>query len=252
MFEKRQADKNLIFGIHPVIEAIKSGKGLDKLYLQIGLKGENFRELSKIVHDLKIPFQYVPIEKLNKISYHRNHQGAVAFLSVISYHEIENIIPGIFESGETPLILILDRITDVRNFGAICRTAECSGVHAVIIPSRGAAQINSDAVKTSAGALHKISVCRSENMKATISFLKNSGLKIVSATETGDKFYFETSFKEPTAIILGSEEDGISDEYLSLSDEKIKIPLRGEIESLNVSVAAGVILYETVRQRSQK
>lgn len=238
----------MLFGSRAVIEAIRAGKELDKVFLQNNLSNDLSSELKKLIRENNIPFQYVPSEKLNRLS-SKNHQGVIAFLSSIHYHEIENILPVLFEEGKTPLLLILDRITDVRNFGAIARTAECSGVHAIIIPSRGAAQINGDAIKTSAGALHEIPVCRSENLKATIDYIKESGLQIIACTEKSEKFYHETNLNIPTAIIVGSEEDGISGEYLKRADDKVKIPLLGKIESLNVSVATAIILYEAVRQR---
>lgn len=239
---------NLIFGTRAVIEAISSGKEIDKVFIQDRLKNELTNELRKLVVDNKIPYQFVPIEKLNRLT-PKNHQGVVAFLSVVTYYKTEDILPLVFEKGKTPLFLILDRVTDVRNFGAIARSAECAGVDAIIIPSRGAAQVNGDAVKTSAGALHKIPVCREENLKHTIEYLKESGLQIVSCTEKTDSYYYDIDLTAPTVIIMGSEEDGISGEYLKRSDFKAKIPLMGEIGSLNVSVAAGVILYEAVRQR---
>jgi 23S rRNA (guanosine2251-2'-O)-methyltransferase len=238
-----------VFGIRPVIEAINSGKEVDKILLQNGLTGENFHELKKLIHQCNIPFQYVPTEKLDRLT-SKNHQGVVAYLSLVTYQSVENLLPSIFENGKTPLILVLDRITDVRNFGAIARSAECAGVDAIIIPSKGSAQINGDSIKTSAGALHKIAVCRTDNLKQTIEFLKNSGLQLVACTEKAGKNYYEADFTLPTAIILGSEEDGVSEEYLKRSDIKVKIPLMGEIESLNVSVASGIVLFEAVKQRS--
>lgn len=206
-------------------------------------------ELNNEIKDFKIPFQFVPIEKLNHLVKTKNHQGIVAVLSPIAYQNLENIIPTIFEKGENPLVMILDRITDVRNLGAISRSAECAGAHAIVVPSKGSGQINSDAVKSSAGAIFNIPVCRSENLKSTIDFLKKSGLQVVACTEKTDTTIYENDFSLPTAIILGSEEDGISPEYLKLSDARAQIPLFGKIESLNVSVSAGVILYEVVRQR---
>ena len=241
--------ENLIYGLRPVIEAIKSGKEIEKIFIQNGLRGDIYIELFHLLKESEVHSQYVPVEKLNKLT-PKNHQGIVAYTSVISYTKVESVIPFIYEQGKTPLILILDRITDVRNFGAITRTAECAGVDAIIIPTRGSAQINSDAVKTSAGALHKIPICKCENLKETIDFLKKSGLQIVSATEKADDFHYKTDFTAPTAIIMGSEEDGVSPEYIKLSDSKVKIPLFGEIESLNVSVACGVLIYEAIRQRS--
>lgn len=246
--EKRR-DARPVFGIHPIIEAIRSGKEIEKIFFQKNAGNRIMGELSEEIKKHNIPFQFVPEEKLNHLIKARNHQGVVALLSPVSYQNIENIIPGIFERGENPLVIILDRITDVRNLGAIARSAECAGVHAIIVPSRGSGQINSDAIKSSAGAIFNIPFCRSENLKQTIDFLKTSGLKIISCTEKSDKTIYENDFSLPTAVILGSEEDGISDEYLKMSDAKARIPLFGNIESLNVSVSSGIILYEAVRQR---
>jgi len=238
-----------IFGIRPVLEAIRAGKEIEKIFLQKNIAHKLMREFNNEIKDFKIPLQFVPEEKLNHLIKSRNHQGIVALLSPISYQDIENIIPTVFEKGETPLIIILDRVTDVRNLGAIARTAECTGVHALIVPSKGNAQINSDAIKSSAGAIYQIPICRSENLKNTIDFLKRSGLRIVACTEKCEKTIYETDFSLPSAILLGSEEDGISGEYLKFADAKVRIPLYGKIESLNVSVSAGIALYEVVRQR---
>ena len=241
--------KNLIYGIRPIIEAILAGKEIDKLFIQTGLKGELYRELNELVGKHRIPTQFVPMEKINKLA-PNNNQGVVAFLSTVSYQSLENLIISAFEDGRTPLVLILDRITDVRNFGAIVRTAECVGVDAIVIPSKGSAQINEDAVKTSAGAVHTVNICREDNLKTTIHFLKASGLQVVAATEKARINYTDADFTKPTAIIMGSEEDGVSNEYLKLCDQQLAIPLLGNIRSLNVSVACGVVLYEAVRQRS--
>ena len=238
----------MIFGIRPVMESINAGKEIDKLLVQSGLKGELVSQLMSLLKQRNIAFQYVPVEKLNRLT-SKNHQGVVGYISSISYYKTEDVLPGVFEKGKVPLLLILDRITDVRNFGAIARTAECSGVDAIIIPSRGSAQINADAIKTSTGALQKIPVCREENLKKVIDYLKDCGLQIVSCTEKAEDYYFQMDLTTPTAIIMGSEEDGISNEYLQKSDAKAKIPLMGEISSLNVSVACGIILYEAVSQR---
>ncbi len=246
-FEKRESNQ-LIFGLRAVMEAVKSGKDLESVYVQKGLTGALFSELRNELKTADIPFQYVPIEKLNRLTL-KNHQGVVAYTSPISYQQIENIIPLIFEKGEVPLILILDHITDVRNLGAIVRTAECSGVHAIVVPTKGSAQINPDTVKTSAGALYKIPVCRHDNLLATAKFLRECGLQLVACTEKTEDYLYKTDFTAPTAIILGSEEDGISFELIRNADYLAKIPLAGEISSLNVSVSAGVILYEAVRQR---
>ena len=239
---------NMLFGIRPIIEALTSGKNLDKIFLQKGSNGPIISELRNICKETMTPVSFVPVEKLNRLT-RKNHQGAVAFGSVITYYTIDQILPTIYEEGRNPLILILDKITDVRNFGAIARTAECAGVDAIIIPATGAAAINGDALKTSAGALHTIKVCREHNLKFVIEFLKDSGLQIVSCTEKATKNYTEASYNKPTAIIMGSEEDGISGEYLKRSDEQVKLPMLGEIGSLNVGVAAGVMLYEVIRQR---
>jgi 23S rRNA (guanosine2251-2'-O)-methyltransferase len=242
--------ENIIFGIWPVIEAIKAGKEIDRIMLQTGLRGESSWELKKLTTELQIPVQYVPLEKLNKITM-KNHQGVICFISEVAYQPLENLLPMIFEKGKNPLILVLDRITDVRNFGAIIRTAECAGVDAIVIPTKGSARINADAVKTSAGAIYKIPICREDNLKKTLDFMKESGLEIIACTEKADHDYFAIDYNKPCAIILGSEEDGISAEYLKKADKQVRIQLSGEIESLNVSVASGVILFEAVKQRSQ-
>jgi 23S rRNA (guanosine2251-2'-O)-methyltransferase len=252
MFSSKKNKGTTIFGIRPITEAIRSGKDIEKIFFQQGTprtRGRLMCELNDEIKKFKIPFQFVPAQKLNHIVKSRNHQGVVALISPVSYSSIEDIIPAIFEKGETPLVIILDRITDVRNFGAICRSAECAGAHAIIIPSHGNAQINSDAIKTSAGAIFNIPICRSENLKQTIDFLKKSGLSIIACMEKSERTIYETNFSLPTALLFGSEENGISQEYLKLSDVQAKIPLFGKIQSLNVSVSAGIVLYEAVRQR---
>ncbi|RXK52474.1 23S rRNA (guanosine(2251)-2'-O)-methyltransferase RlmB [Aquirufa rosea] len=240
-------NKEFVFGIQSVLETLRAGKEIDRLLVQRELGNIEILELAK---EKGIQVQKVPIEKLNRIT-RKNHQGAIAFVSAIHYAKLENIIADTFEKGETPLILILDRITDVRNFGAIARTAECAGIHAIVIPSRGAAQINADAMKTSSGALNFLPVCREENLVQTLEFLQNSGLKVIACTEKTKDSVYSKDFKEPAAIILGSEEDGISDELIRKADELASIPQAGQVGSLNVSVAAGVIIYEAVRQRIQ-
>nr|WP_039454320.1 23S rRNA (guanosine(2251)-2'-O)-methyltransferase RlmB [Pedobacter glucosidilyticus] len=248
-FQRQPKESNqMIFGIRAVIEAIKSGKDIESLFLQRGIAGGLMSELKTILREYDIPSQQVPIEKLNRITA-KNHQGAIAFISPITYQKIEDIIPTIFENGEVPLILILDGITDVRNFGAIVRTAECSGVHAIVVPKKGSAQINPDAVKTSAGALYKVPICRHDNLLSIARFLKDSGLQVVSCTEKTDDFIYKPDYTAPTAVIMGSEDEGISFDLIRNSDYLTKIPMMGEIESLNVSVSAGIILYEVVRQR---
>ena len=249
-FEKRESNQ-MVFGIRAVIEAIKSDKEIESLYVQRGIGGEIFQELKELIKVKNISYQQVPVEKLNRITL-KNHQGIIAFISPIIYQKIEDIIPAIYEKGATPLLLILDGITDVRNMGAIARTAECAGVHAIIVPLKGSAQINPDAIKTSAGALYKIPVCRHENLAKTASFLQESGLQLVACTEKTTKSLYEPDYTAPTAIIMGSEEDGISNELIRISDHLAKIPMFGEIESLNVSVSAGVLIYEAIRQRMTK
>jgi 23S rRNA (guanosine2251-2'-O)-methyltransferase len=241
----------MVFGIRAVIEAILAGKEIEALYIQRGLGGGLLNELKDVLNEYQITGQQVPVEKLNRITM-KNHQGAIAFISPIIYQKIENIIPEVFERGEVPLILVLDSITDVRNMGAIARTAECAGVHAIVIPAKGSAQINPDAIKTSAGALYKIPVCRHDNFMQTVKFLQESGLQLVCCTEKTNDYIYSPDYTAPTAIIMGSEEDGIRNEIIRISDHLAKIPMFGEIESLNVSVSTGVILYEAIRQRGVK
>lgn len=238
----------LIFGIRAIIEAVEANKVIDKILLQKGLSNELFHQLRKALQGKDIPFQFVPPEKLKKLT-DKNHQGAIAYLAEVNYYEVEELLAQVFESGKTPLLLILDRVTDVRNFGAIARSAECAGVDFIIIPSRGSAQINGDAIKTSAGALHRIKVCREENLKNTIEYLKESGLQIIACHEKTEKLIYDADYKKPTAIIMGSEENGISGEYLKRSDVQVKIPMNGNISSLNVSVATGIVLFEALHQR---
>jgi 23S rRNA (guanosine2251-2'-O)-methyltransferase len=249
-YHNREGRENnqMVFGIRAVIEAIRSGKEIESLYIQRGIGGGLINELRALMHEQGIIGQQVPVEKLNRIT-PKNHQGVIAVISPIIYQKIENIIPEIFEKGETPLILVLDGITDVRNMGAIARTAECAGVHAIVIPAKGSAQINADGIKTSAGALYKIPVCRHDNFMQTIRFLQESGLQLVCCTEKTKDDIYNPDYTSPTAIIMGSEEDGIRNEIIRISDHLAKIPMFGEIESLNVSVSTGIILYEAVRQR---
>lgn len=242
-------NKNTVFGIRAVIEAIRSGQDIEKVLIQKGLSGILIKDLHHEINENNIPFQYIPVEKFKPWD-SKNHQGVMAILSEITYQDIENILPIIYESGEDPFILIIDQVSDVRNFGAIVRTAECAGVHAIIIPDKGNAAVNADAIKVSAGALLKIPVCRSKNLNQTIDLLKLNGLQIVAANEKSEISYSSISYKKPTAIIMGSEDKGISPFLLTLSDFIISIPIIGTIESLNVSVAAGIIIYEAIRQKN--
>lgn len=240
--------EDFIFGLRPVIEAIEAGKTIDKVFLQNGLQGPIIAELKKLLAEHNLRANYVPIEKLNRFT-RKNHQGVVAFISDIPFYKIEDVLPQIFEEGKSPFLLVLDRLTDVRNFGAIARTAECVGVDAIIIPEKGAAPINSDAIKTSAGALYNVKICKEKNLAHTVDFLQQSGIKVFSATEKAQKSVYEELYTEPCAIVMGNEETGISKEVLHHSDEKIKLPMQGKTQSLNVSVACGAILFEVVRQR---
>ena len=228
-------EKSSIFGIRAIIEAIEAEKTIDKLFIQKGLHNDLFAKLWKLVRLKRINYKHVPLEKINRLT-RKNHQGVFSFISPINFHKIEDIVPFIYEKGRNPLILVLDRVTDVRNFGAICRTAECAGVDTILIPEQNSAAINADAVKTSAGALHKIPICRTWNLKMSLQFLKDSGIQLVSCTEKTDEDIYTPNFTNPTAIILGSEKDGISPEFLKMSDRKVKIPMNGKISSLNVSV----------------
>ncbi|PLX05549.1 MAG: 23S rRNA (guanosine(2251)-2'-O)-methyltransferase RlmB [Marinilabiliales bacterium] len=245
----REKDKQeMIYGIHPLMEAVDAGKEIEKVLIQKGLRSDGFKELMALLKELSVPVQFVPREKLNRLS-RKNHQGVIAFISPVSFYKIEDVLPMIFEKGENPFFLILDKLTDVRNFGAILRTAESAGVHAVLIPTRNTAQLNSGTVKSSAGAIYKIPICRSENLKVSINYLKGSGVKVCAATEKADKSVYDAQLSGPLAIIMGSEGEGVSPEYLKQCDEKFAIPMLGEIGSLNVSVASGVVLYEAVRQK---
>jgi 23S rRNA (guanosine2251-2'-O)-methyltransferase len=241
-------EDNLIFGMRAVIEALEAGKDIEKILIQKGLSNELYNQLRRALKGQTVPIQFVPPEKLKRLT-EKNHQGVIAYLTEITYYQAEALLQEVFEKGNTPLVLILDRVTDVRNFGAIARSAECAGVDFMIIPSRGAAQINGDAIKTSAGALHRMKVCREDNLKTTLEFLKESGLQIVACHEKTDTLIYNADFRKPTAVIMGSEENGISNEYLKRSDVQVKIPMAGQIASLNVSVASGIVLFEAVKQR---
>lgn len=247
-WEHRPPSSDLIFGIRAVIEALEAGKEVDKILVKKELSSDLAKELFAALQGRNVPVQRVPIEKLNAIT-QKNHQGVLAYVAAIEYQQISNIIPALYEEGKNPFVVVLDGVTDIRNFGAIARTCECAGVNAIVVPSRGGAAANADAVKTSAGALHVIPVCRENSLLEAVKFLKSSGLKVIAATEKAAKNYTEVSYKEPVAIVMGSEDVGISDEILRLCDELVAIPILGTIASLNVSVAAGVLMYEAVKQR---
>lgn len=238
----------MIFGIRAVIEAIEAGKDIDRVLIKRELSGELIGELQRLIREYDIPMQRVPVERIDRIT-RKNHQGVIAFTSAVTYQKLENIIPLLYEEGKNPFIIVLDGLTDVRNFGAIARTCEVAGVDAIVIPSRGSVSVNADAIKTSAGALHTIPVCRENSLKEAILFLKNSGVKVVAASEKAAELYTEADMSVPVAILMGSEDVGIAVEHLRISDELVKLPQVGNIKSLNVSVAAGVMIYEVLRQR---
>jgi len=247
-FNAPKTTDNVVFGTRAVIETIKAGKTIDKLLIQKGLQNDLLSQLLALTRKYQIAISNVPIEKLNRVT-RKNHQGVIAFVSAINFVTLHNIVANSYEDSRTPLVLILDRVTDVRNFGAICRSAECAGVNGIVIPSKGGAMINRDAVKTSAGALNYLSICKEVNLLGAVKYMKESGFQIIACTEKTNEYIYAAELNIPTAIILGSEEDGISTELIEASDLLCKIPILGEIGSLNVSVAAGIILYECIRQR---
>lgn len=237
-----------IFGIRAVIEAIEAGKEIDKILVKKELQGELAQELFAAAKAVGAPIQRVPIERINRIT-RKNHQGVVAFLSAVEYYRLDTLVPALYEAGEVPLILLLDGVTDVRNFGAMARTCECVGAHAIVIPARGSVSVNADAVKTSAGALHTLPVCRENSIQEAVRYLRDSGFTVVAASEKAEQNYTAPNYTGPTAIVMGAEDTGVSPAVLRYCDEMVALPMRGNISSLNVSVAAGVMLYEVIRQR---
>lgn len=243
-------ENDCIFGLRPVIEAVRAGKQIDRLLVKQGLKGALYHELMIEVRKHQIPYQIVPVERIELVT-RKNHQGVLAWLSVIEYQKIANLLPMIFEKGQDPLVIVLDGVSDVRNFGAIVRSAACFGAHAIVIPEKGSARITADAVKTSSGALNSFPVCREKSILRAVQYLKESGLKVICADESSGNAVAEVHLTGPSALILGSEDKGISRELSALADTAVRIPITGTIPSLNVSVAAGVFLYEINRQRQQ-
>lgn len=237
-----------IFGIRATIEAINAGKSIDKVFVQKGLRGDLIQELEQLLRKESISTSYVPAEKLNRLT-KKNHQGVVAQIAPVAFHNLDDLVLNVVESGTVPLFLILDQISDVRNFGAIIRTAECTGVSGIIVQKKGGAPLNADAVKTSAGAIFNIPICKVDHIKDAIFHMQASGIKVIAATEKTDNLLYDVSFIEPCAIVMGSEGDGINPSALKIVDEKAKLPILGAIDSLNVSVACGAFLYEVVRQR---
>lgn len=241
-------NNDMIFGIRAVIEAVEAGKEIDKIFIRKDLSGELAQELFALIKEHNILTQRVPLERLNRFT-RKNHQGVVALLSAVTYYKLDQIVPELYESGSLPFIVVLDGITDVRNFGAIARTCECAGVDAIVIPERGSVSVNADAVKTSAGALHHIPVCREKSTLQAIKYLKNCGYKVVAVSEKADINYTLSDYTVPVALVLGAEDTGITPEVLKECDVFVSIPMFGQIASLNVSVAGAVMIYEVVRQR---
>lgn len=244
MIDKSQ----VVFGIRAVIEAIESGKQFDKVLMKKDLGGELARELLSVTREYNVPVQRVPVERINKVT-RKNHQGVIAFMAAVDYYHVDDIVPALYDEGINPLVVVLDGVTDVRNFGAIARTCECAGVNCIVIPERNSVSVNADAVKTSAGALNYLPVCRERNLVKAVQYLRDSGFKVMGASEKTDLNYTKADFTGPVAIVLGAEDTGISTDVLKLCDTLVAIPEFGQINSLNVSVAGGIMIYEVVRQR---
>lgn len=238
----------VVFGIRAVIEAIESGKQVDKVLMKKDLGGELARELLSVTREYNVPVQRVPVERINKVT-RKNHQGVIAFMAAVDYYHVDDIVPALYDEGINPLVVVLDGVTDVRNFGAIARTCECAGVNCIVIPERNSVSVNADAVKTSAGALNYLPVCRERNLVKAVQYLRDSGFKVMGASEKTDLNYTKADFTGPVAIVLGAEDTGISTDVLKLCDTLVAIPEFGQINSLNVSVAGGIMIYEVVRQR---
>lgn len=244
MIDKSQ----VVFGIRAIIEAIESGKQVDKVLMKKDLGGELARELLSVTREYNVPVQRVPVERINKVT-RKNHQGVIAFMAAVDYYHVDDIVPALYDEGINPLVVVLDGVTDVRNFGAIARTCECAGVNCIVIPERNSVSVNADAVKTSAGALNYLPVCRERNLVKSVQYLRDSGFKVMGASEKTDLNYTKADFTGPVAIVLGAEDTGISTDVLKLCDTLVAIPEFGQINSLNVSVAGGIMIYEVVRQR---
>jgi len=245
-----ESKSEFIFGVRAVLEAVLAGKDIDKILVKKDLETELTKELFDALHGTHIPVQRVPLEKLNRVTM-KNHQGVVAFISAVTYQHLEDIIPALYEAGKDPFIILLDGLTDVRNFGAIARTCECAGVDAIVIPQTDSVSVNADAVKTSAGALHTLPVCRERTIREAIIFLKNSGVHVIAATEKASEVYTKANYSGPVAIVMGAEDTGIANENIRICDELVQIPILGKIGSLNVSVAAGVLIYEALKHRTE-
>ena len=247
--DMKQEDTQMVYGIRPVIEAIDAGMQIDKIMIQNGLQGDLMADLRARIKSRSLPFQFVPVEKLNHLT-RNNHQGVVATISPIRYCSFVDLSQQVMDSGHAPFFVLLDHLTDVRNMGAIARTAECAGVDALVVPAHGSAQMNADAIKTSAGALLRLPVCREENLKTVVNLARQLGWQVVAATEKSSKSYLSVDFVKPTLLIMGAEDKGITTDLLKLSEVRAQIPIKGEIQSLNVSVAASIFIYEALRQRT--
>lgn len=246
--KEKKPQQEMIFGLRAIMEAIKSGRDFEKVVIRYDLKGDLALELKELLKTTSIPVLKMPNERLDKIT-QKNHQGVIGYACEVLYQSIESVIPTLYEQGRTPFVVVLDSVTDVRNFGAIARSAECAGADAILVPAKGSAAINADAVKTAAGALDNIPVCRTNNLRQSLKYLKDSGLTIYAATEKAEDYYYENDFKTPLAILMGSEDVGIASHNLEMCNKEVKIPMCGNIESLNVSVAAGILMFEVVKQR---
>ena len=241
------AKSNMIFGIHPLLEALEAGREIDKVMMRRGLRTEESARILALSRERSVPVQFVPEERLGRLT-QRQHQGVIAFISEIEYTPLEELVARVYEEGRAPFIVLLDGLTDVRNFGAIARTAECAGVDALVIPERGSVSVTADAVKTSAGALHRIPVCRVSSIAAAVGLLQSSGVRVVAASEKAEERYTETALQLPLGLVMGAEDHGVSTDVLRMADSITCIPQVGAIGSLNVSVAAGILIYEAVRQ----
>ena len=242
------SNNNLVFGVRPVLEAIETGKQIERIYVKKGSETPLINRIAELARESKIPFQYVPIEKLNRLT-RNNHQGVIAQIPPIDYADINDILMDVIENNPLPLIVVLDSVTDVRNFGAIARSAECAGADAIVVSLKNSAPVNGEAIKSSAGALSSIPVCRVGSIRNTLKMFQQHNMQLVAATEKSDMLVYDAKLDKPTVIIMGSEDRGISNEVLKMCDCQVAIPLKGKIESLNVSAAASVLLFECVRQR---
>lgn len=245
-----KSEQNIVYGMRPVIEAIDAGRQIDRVLLRAGLQGDLLGELKGRLREAGIPSQYVPVEKLNALT-RNNHQGVVAIVSPIEYRDFEPLVQSLLDAGKSPFVVLLDHVTDVRNVGAIARTAVCAGVDALVVPKHGSAQIGADAVKSSAGALMHLPVCREDNLKTVVNVAKALGMQVVVASEKASDSYAAVDYTQPTLLLMGSEDKGVSPELLRLADRHARIPIVGGVQSLNVSVAAALFMYEALRQRGE-